>query len=389
VSRLHCQITTLSGTVAATPSNWEGLEVVVPLNDSRTAKVRISIFDGAANEIRPLDRMMKVYYMDRLVFWGVIVKPVWDVAAGTIEVNCVDPTFRLKHRYHRYGDAAVDIGYSLDGPGMRTLIESAIVTPEQLADNVPPLGILWGFDHTTHQRRKPDDLQNPVEGDGLWSIAQRGDNIWDSIMALNQGVVGPDFEFAPLDNLGAWNHVRLNTADKIGNNRTASVVYRYGSGGNLENFVYEPDGDSVRNYMVTVQPGGERNRSLEEIHRHKALAFNMQSVRKYGYIQGWESTGALDNHDVLVAKSDAWVDNYAFPAKFCTITPKINTGPPWFHTHYWVGDIIRVQATRGSLSVNTTARITGVTVSQVDAAGNTREAITCVPETTGAIGNVE
>jgi hypothetical protein len=330
--------------------------------------------------------MMKVYYMDRLIFWGVIVKPVWNLQDGVIEINCVDPTFRLKHRYHRYGHRAVDFGYSLDGPGMRTLISSAIVTPDQLADGVPRLGILWGFDHTTHQGPKPADLESPEPGDGLWSIVQRGDNIWGSIMALNQGVVGPDFEFAPLDNLGAGNHVRLNTADKIGNDRTAYVRYSYGSGGNLENFIYEPDGDAVRNYMVTVQPGGERNRADP---KHKALAFNYPSVRKYGYIEGWESTGAMDNHDVLVAKSDAWVDNYAWPPKFCEITPQLNTGPPYFHSHYWVGDTITVSGARGFLNVTLRARITNVTVSQVDAAGNTTETITVVPETTGVLSHVD
>ena len=364
---LRCQFTMLNGYVTATPNQFEDLEVTVPLNDSRTAKVKLSIHDGNAAEIRPLERMMKVYFNGVLVFWGVIIKPVWDAESGTVEVNCIDPTIRLKHRHHRYGHAAVNFGYFIDGRGMKTLVESAIVTPTERRDGVPKLGILWGFDHTIHTN--------------VTSICQRGENVWDSILTCSSAAgIGPDFEFAPLDGLGSGNHVRLNTANKIGNNRSNYIVYGFGAGpNNLTNFVYEPDGDAVRNYFVSVNPGGERGSGTAALEEDKALNFCWPSIRKYGFYQGWESSGSHDPKELLRQKSAAYVNAYAYPPKFCTITPRMNV-PPYYAHSFWVGDVIRVMANKGYLSVDTVARINNVTLTQSDAAGNTTTQVSCVPD---------
>src|SRR4051812_41869217 len=144
-----------------------GLTVTDPLNDSLTAELTISCHDPVARHATPLSRVLSVTYGPFLIFKGPILQTSTDYAAGTIRISAHDATIRLKHHYHRYGDQAVAAGsgdgYSLDGPGMRTLIESSEPVGDQITRGTPPNGILWGTDTSTHQPPRPD---------GLWGTAQ-------------------------------------------------------------------------------------------------------------------------------------------------------------------------------------------------------------------------
>jgi hypothetical protein len=378
-------ITNLDGDTVARINQYSELEVIDPLCDSRTARVTISIYDHAAAEAQPLSRGLKIAYGDVLIFNGIIVQPSIDFAAGTVTIAAHDPTLKLKHHYHRYGDIVVDYGYPVDGTGMRMLIESSIPIEPQLDRDIPGNHILWGYDSSTPQGPKPT-TSPPQSGDGVWRRVERGTNVWESLTNTQQTLLGPDFRFRPVDTEHPGVQgvppsgfmVEFDTADKLGTDRHDSVIFQHNFGqDNAENVNHEPDGDSTRNYWVQVYPGGERNRDDTA---RRALVHDGDSWDAYGIYGGWESSGQHDSPQVLREKARAWVKAYATPPDFFTVTPRIDRpGVPLYGHDYFVGDVITAQAKRGYRGLNLVGRVLQATIRQVDAAGNTRVELDCAP----------
>lgn len=374
----------LSGQPLALFRQFTNGEVRDPLNDSRTARLVLSVHDPAAVEVRPLDRSLKVLYGDHLAFHGIILQAETDYTAGTVTINAIDPSLRLKRQYHRYGDLVVDLNYPVDGRGLRMLVASTRNSEAQRARGVPSNHILRGLDTTTHQAA-------PSEG-GIWRRAERGSNVWETIINLSQTLGGPDFRLRPIDreNPGVYNGgaappagfmVELDTADKLGDDLTETIAFEQGFGTNNSEIVHTPDGDVVRNYWVQVYPGGERGRADAN---RKALYHDEASWLKYGIFQGWESSGQRDSKEVLQAKAKAWVDAYKEVPDFVQVTPRIDVpGVPIYGPDYLVGDLVRVRARAGYRQVSVDGRIISATVRQLDASGNSRVELEVVPHIEG------
>jgi hypothetical protein len=365
VSFFRVFITDQEGVVVAAPERWEDTEVVIPLNDSRTARTTISLHDVAAAQVTPLDRLLKVYYGSLLVFWGYILNPIWDAAAGTVEINAHDPTIKLKHHFHRYGDTVVENVVPVNGTGMRNILLSAAPTLAQQGRGVLSHGIEFGTDTTT------DHGVNRVP-------IERGTNVWESLLSLSESAIGPDFEFVPDDTLDPHAYVVFNTADTLGTDITDDVVFHYGFGvDNLENFVYSPDGDAVRNYMVVVPPGG----TTDSTDTRRALSHSEASWLQYGIYQGWESSGQRDVDPAYLQQiADAWVDAYAEVPKFFQIDPKPDhPRVPVYGSDFNVGDTIRAAVKQGQLAQEVEGRIVSVTLSQANSAAYVNASLECTP----------
>ena len=250
------QITLLNSTVLATLHDFSETEVFIPINESRTAKTTISVYNPMLVKlgmglVQPLSRMLKIWYNRKLVFWGRILVPHWQGERGIVEITATDASLCYKHNNHKYGDKAVDDGYFVDGSGMWVLAESAACTQKQLAAGYPHPGVVFGNDNTVHQLhvRPTGENLEPHVGEGAYRKAARGDNIWDSMVNLSQilgppaheggvPVTGPDFELVPIDattgrttkrgsldelhaglEVGPGYHAQLNTYDRQGTNR--------------------------------------------------------------------------------------------------------------------------------------------------------------------------
>jgi hypothetical protein len=386
--QLHAVVTDLAGAGLARLANYTDLEVVDPLNDARTARMKVSLYDPAVALLKPLSRGLKIVYGDALIFNGIQVSLSFDYAAGTAEIIAHDPTIKLKQGYHRYGDEVVDKGYPIDGIGMRMLIESSIPIEPQLDRAIPGNHILWGDDDTYRQAPKgTNNTEPPFAGDpAQWRRIIRGDNIWDTLRNVQQTLIGPDFRFRPVDadHPGVQGipppgfMVEFDTYTKLETDRTEQVVFQHNFGtDNAENVVHEPDGSSTRNYMVVVYPGGERAPTDDA---HRALAHNGASWLEIGIYQGWESSTQQDTAEILLAKAEAYVRAYAVPPNFFTVTPRIDAANvPQYARDYFVGDLIRAQARKGYREVDLLGRILSATVRQEDSAGNTRVELECVP----------
>jgi hypothetical protein len=373
-------------------SQFGNLEVVDPLNDGRSAKVTLSMFDKPAAKIKPLEHLISVTYGDFLVFIGYIGRPVFDYKAGTIQVAAHDPTAKLKNHHHRWGDIVVDVGYPLDGKGYRQLLESSIPIEPQADRGIPGNGILWGTNDATPQGPRPT-TDPPASGDGLWRRCERGANVWESLINAAQILGAPDFRFRPVDNEhpGVYGEVppgffcEFDTSDRIGDDTAYRIVYDHNMGRrNAANIVHEPDGFSVRNYWVQVYPGGERGPNDKQ---RRALYHSEASWQKYGIMQGWESSGQPDKQEVLAAKAQAWVQAYKWPPDFFTVTPEID-GPqvPVYMRDFETGDSVTVRSKKGYCNFEATGRVIQTTLRQVDASSNTKIELSCVPVVGGDIG---
>lgn len=384
--QISAYLTDIWGTPVTRLDHFQGLEVREPINDSRTAKCLLSMHDPAIQHVLPLKRLLKVTYGEFLIFWGYLTRPIYDFAAATVEVNAHDPTLKLKHHYHRFGDQSVDYGYPLDGSGYKVLIESSVPIEPQLDRDIPGNGILWGTDTSTPQGPKPT-TNPPADTDGVWRTCERGANVWDTLTSASQTIGAPDFRFRPVDEEHRGHNTvippgffcEFETADKFQNDRSKKAVFDYGHGNDsAENIVWEPDGDTVRNYFVQVNPGGEKHRDDED---NKALVHNEASWDEYGIYEGWESSGQKDKKKVLVAKATAWVRAYAWVPDFFTITPAMDRiSVPRYGYDFMVGDLISVRAKRGYAAVGIVGRVTAVTFQQVDPADNTRLTLDVVPD---------
>jgi hypothetical protein len=392
---LTFQITDLDGEVLATIREHQGGEVVIPLNDSRTASVTVSVFDDVCQHIAPLSRMLKVFYHDWLVFWGVILKPSWsasDAANSRVTINAHDPSLAWKKNYHRYGDYVVDVGYPIDGRGLWYLAESAVPSITQQNAGVRHPGILWGVDTSVHTGPKPTKIEEPQPGDGLWAICQRGQNVWESIGQLSEAAIAPDWDLRPIDvdHPGAevlWLpgfYAEMNVYEKRMVDRSNTVVFHKGFGkNNVQDMTWEPDGDAVRNYAVEVYPGGERDRSDAN---RKALAHDQASWEEIGIYETWNSSNSTDSNEVLQLKADAWVAAYKEPPDFFTITPNPEgaafgtaEAPYRYIFDFTVGDLIGAAVKVGYMVHEGVGRVRQVTLNH-DGASTMSTTLECVPD---------
>ncbi|WP_297775063.1 hypothetical protein [Mycobacterium sp.] len=391
------QITDLLGVVKATCWQHEGGGVDIPLMDSRTATLKLSVYDPNVIEVKPLERMLKVFYNGHLEFWGVMLTPTWSSTADgdpAVQINAHDPTIWWKKNNHRYGDRVLK-GFPIDGRGLWQLAESAIPLQEQLARGIPHPGIFFGTDESTHTGPKPADMQNPQPGDGLWSVATRGQVVWETVQQLGEAIVGPEWDLRPVDAdhpgvTSTWQpgyYCELNAWDQRGVDRSGDVIFHHGFGrNNLDGFEWTPDGNSVVNYQVEVYPGGEKNSGDTA---RRAMAHNEASWLKYGIYEGWESSNSKDPQNVLQAKADLYVDTYSDPPDFITITPVAENGtgdpaaeqPYRYIDDFTVGDTIRAACKRGYMLVDVAARVMKVSLAAA-ASGQVKTTMDCVPDLT-------
>lgn len=377
-----------------------GGEVTLPWCDSATAKVTLSVRNPITQYVKPLSTMLRVWLDDLPdpVFWGVVLTPYWrsnGKEPSSLEINAHDPTIWWKRNYHRYGDIVVDKGYPHSGKGVRMLHESAIPLPSQIARGIPHPGIIWGTNTAQGYIKaadgtysvdgdgpRPVNLKSPKTGDGLWSKATRGQNVYDSIQSTQQVVGGPEWRLRFSASIAAGFYAYLDTSRRFGTDKSTgpnTVHFHRGSGraSNCEAFEWSPDGNAVRNYWVEVYPGGEDNRADSQ---KKALAHAEASWLKYGIYEGWESSGNQDPNSVLLQKAKEFVRYYKEPLDNFNFVP--NEDAPQFGKNFILGDVVRGSCADGYFNCDLTGRVRGVTLTQVPKK-MMATSVNCVPDVPG------
>lgn len=377
--RLLSKITDRDGVELATLPQELTNRVEIPLNDARLGGADLSLYHPAVAHVSPLDRMLKTWWGDTLVFWGPVLTPqlVADEASATAiaTINAHDPSLAWKKNYHRFGDQAVELGYPVDGIGMWICAQSAIPSYSQRSRGIPHPGWMLGLETSDRQIPKPDDIENPESGDGIWAQARRGDRVWESIQAITTAVIGPDYDLRPIDaqQPGAlrewapgffceWNVYSERLVD-----RTDEVVFTRGWGtDNCSRAEVIIDGDAVVNYAVSVPPGGEKERT----DTRKALVHDEASWQAIGIYQSWYADGSEKvSAAYLEEVAKATVGAYTLPPKGVTLT--LRDTAPQYLSNFTVGDLVRVVVRQGYFEVDLPMRVMKVTLEDDGKAGRT------------------
>lgn len=393
---LEIYITSRDGSVNRRMFQYSDAQLIVPLNDAREFRFSCPIYDinslGQSNthHFLPLRRQVKVFYNDRLVFHGPIVKPIFNGGENKVEVNCADPSFWLKRHAIHDGDDALDPGgFGVDSMGLVTLLFSGYLTTAEAAAGYAQLPITWGPDVNDYA--------------SIRNIApHRGELIWDIWMDMVEAFDGPDFEFRPIDanhDLNAiytpGDMVELRACQKVmppdtsllQSDLTDSVQFHFNFGRtNLGNFIYEPDANNLINRFTAENS----NQTIIRVARYG------DSIQQDGIVETWEQASQGVDADGLGEWAKGYVTAYGEVPKTFTIEPTWDMGlmgsaasTPWrYPTGFQVGDRIRGVTRQGNLELDLTGRITKVTLSQLNEAENVASQIEIIPDTVEVSGIV-
>jgi hypothetical protein len=362
---------------------YSGLEVVSALNDARTCKFTGPIHDinalGQSNiqHFLPLRRFLKVFYRGHLVFWGPITKPIFNLAQNSVEVNAHDPSIWWKNHHLSEDDVAIHKpGVKINGEGLWDLVQAAApLQPGEFGYADP--GIVLG---------SAEDYLLDGEDERRMHLAKRGESVFSVVQAMSEVADGPDWELVPIDSNydpfdayvpGAM--AALRAREEISRERQEVVIFHFGFGRmNLSNFIYEPDGNTVRNRFVVEGPRGKL-----------AVAGWNEGLERDGIMEGWETAQGkdLDQSDREFFAHEQ-VRAYGNPLPTFTIEPVWDQGlmgsslaTPWrWPSGYRVGDRIRAVAKLGEFEEDLEGRVTKVTLSQLNQAENVRAQVECIPE---------
>lgn len=381
-------ISSRDGSVNRRMFQYSDAQLTVPLNDSREFRFSCPIYDinslGQSNthHFLPLRRQVKVFYRDKLVFHGPIVKPIFNGAENRVEVNCSDPSFWLKRHAIHTGDEALDPGgFGVDSMGLVTLLFSGYLTTAEAAAGYAQLPITWGADVNDYA-----SIRNIQPA--------RGELIWDVWMDMVEAFDGPDFEFRPIDaahdpnaiytlgdmvELRACQKVMPPDTSLLQSDLTDSVQFHFNfARTNLGNFIYEPDANNLIN-RFTAESSDQR---IIRVARYG------DSIQQDGIVETWEQASEGVDADGLGEWAKGYVAAYGEIPKTFTIEPTWDMGQmgsaastPWrYPTGFQVGDRIRGVTRQGNLELDLTGRITQVTLSQLNEAENVGSQLEVIPD---------
>lgn len=310
-------------------------EVVIPLNDGRTASVTLSSYDPIIEGLAALAQipyavMLKAYYRGALVFWGPVKVHAVDSASSTTRLDAVDMSLRFTNHYLRRGDLLSgfgeltfddqDQGYlTINGAGVR-LVRNAVNTT-----SFPTLGVGDGVDSFTAAA-------------GVVGVT-RGDQAWQKVTDV-QSALGPDVELAP-DESTPQQYATLNTVVRQGSDQSAIVVFHYGTGRqNVESLQFT-EGEEYCN-MVHV---------LDRDHKFRVTVVNSTALARTGPYVRWEATdfdatnsaSDADVKAVLQAYGEAIIAGYGQPSLAVSITLPVDTEDSYHYIDdFIVGDSVGI-----------------------------------------------
>lgn len=345
------------------------LSIERTLNDVCTAEVAVDIYDPVGELCQKpnngLTRIVKAFYAptktSHPIFTGVLLEPDWKFADSSLTLAAVDAPFRLQRAFLAtpLTVTARDIGQA-----MVDAIGRAANRPYPLGH--AGLGISIGTIEATYAI------------DREWDA---GECVWDILEELSQLAGAPDMNFVPLD-LTDGTLWRFDAYAPLSTDRSATAVFEAGTGlDNCRDMEYSPSGDPVENYYSAMgQPPDDGSLTNPIGHaRHDA------SIVSRGIYEGWDSNDATDL-DVEKAKAQEMVSAYFEPPDYITIYPNQegtdypSAGvPPRYDIDWFLGDVVRAVARKGTMMVDELARAQTVTIADGTEAGDMQITLEVAP----------
>lgn len=232
--------------------------------------------------------------------------------------------------------------------------------------------------------------------DAIYAQLTRGDCCYDDVLELVQAAGGFECDWVPVDSnhLGvsgaAWlpgQMCELHTADRIGIDSSQGnadgnppIVFVHGENG--FHLTSAPDADQLCTFAVEVGPGGPLAQSD---YFNKSVKIS-STAGQYGYWEDWVQASAAGQGDspisnaLLANRADAILTAFQHPPEFLTATiDSDKIGIYSFPDDYGLGDTVTVYARKGHVSKKLDARITQVTLTQVDQDGKCQIDLQMVP----------
>lgn len=186
---------------------YTSLSVQLTVNDDRTAKVTLSLYHPAVqnvvkvsgeHRIAALGRMVRIRYRGTTIFWGPITQPKFSAASGTVELQCQGPCFKLRHRELNYSDPIVTSDTAEPGSAdvvqnpsdwrtIKAIVEAAYDLPSQYDINVPDIGV------------NVVNVSGKNAPAAFWIEIERGSKNWDKIQEVTESYYGGEFDVVPHD----------------------------------------------------------------------------------------------------------------------------------------------------------------------------------------------
>lgn len=352
-------------------------EVYIPLSDMRTAQVTVSLFDPIAAAVpggTTYARMLRAYYRGAPVFWGAINQRKVNYKAGTMTLMASDRMLSLVRHFLRRGDAASEpltitgpndeANIAINAVGMRLLRDAGLNTIEQLARDMPGLGIINGTN---------DGTSYPA---GLRIGIKRGDQVSNQMRQLSQAL-GPDFELAPIDHV-AGAYAQINTYGVQGDDVSYKTQFHYGTGReNLED-LEEIEGVQYVTHVHVLDREG----------RFRVTRANIDASDATGAYVHWEPT-EFDTHGIPLDKIEDVLERYATdilkawsrPLSSYNLTLKPGTDEQLRYLRdYRVGDTVGLAGRQGHAETDAPVRITGVRLQQLNADNQIRPVLEVVAD---------
>lgn len=400
----------------------------ITINEGRAALVLLAMDlsndpaltaqEAAVAALRPLQFALYIGYwrpdevQPETVFWGQ-ANVSHDYDSGTVTIDAADPSGKAAHHFIRRGDEALNVDKNrgalpLHADSVEEIIEAARNIPAQQDREVPGLGLrvnsIGTFDVPA-----ADDLE-PVD-------FERGQEVWDEVQQIFRVEWGPKVDMRPPFQ---WPFGYYASLDMYDTNDDYTALVSTGLGRNLDPadpadpaadevvWDYGRGNDAIKGPKIEPGTPVTHQHVVDRDSNYRETAADAESSRLIGVWPGWFATdfsinpphGA--NTDTLRAYADANVRAYGVPPEFTTfeMRPDVAQARHFGHPNWpamvdgesaggswYIGDFVRLRATRGCCSHSLLVRITSVSLKQPGSNGMLTFYPTVVPAIGGTPGD--
>lgn len=345
-----------------------------------TAELTLAMDEAGSQLAAALTTRLRVLLDGYPILYGPVGTPARDYDAGTLKVSAADPGVQLQAAY-------VEIPVPWPRP-------PSSVDPETGEILVPPDWQVYGLSFSAvdqgqimvglvnHARAFFGD--GPDHGIATGSVPasrtrdrsyEPGKQIFQAMVELANVRGGPDWFLRAVTGLGKTCCLLDVFPDKMGENRSGTVVFSYGAAeANCRNVVDAPQG------FRTVTRAIVLGQAEQGVAPPFWMAGNPESMRTYGVWESFDGRPDVSEGPTVKQEAEETVSALAVPPPQMTIVPAVEPGvgvderlgvPPRFGPRanlgadYWIGDTVRAVASRSGHRTDRTGRVVAARITEL------------------------
>lgn len=348
----------LAGTQLASLTELSDRQFIDPLNGMDQMNLGMYLDDPSATLIQPLTTVVKMWrnVNDPLngktwtqpagqpTFCGIVGYVNKDGAGNKMTFQCYSPMWRLKFRFHLLN---------------HRLVKNNLVADVNYGNPWDQSELMWklidltngAFGSASHTQIYKGNWVRPTIIVSPYYVAQ-GSNVWSNLVDdLLARVGGTDISPRYIHTAGTPNLMWFDTAYPRGTDRSATVSLDYHTGlTNIDNMteLQQMQPDQFGNYDWVVGQGDENSNKI-------GVAFdatgNPYSYGTIGVYMARSTAFEAKTSQAAANIADEFIKLSRVPAKGYSVSLAPMT-PPYYKTDLNTGDLVRLNASRGGLTVS-------------------------------------